>query len=81
MVLAGTGIVWSAIYSIWLYNRLIFGTLKIKYISNFLDLNTIEFMILLILTCAVILWGVNSTILTSLTALNIKYILLSSVFK
>jgi len=43
----GFGIVLSAAYSIWIANRLIFGSLNLKYISSFMDLNLKEFSLLL----------------------------------
>ena len=48
-ILATPAIVLSAIYSIWLYNRITFGTIKTKYVNQFQDLNRVETAILFIL--------------------------------
>ena len=37
-ILASTGIVFSACYSIWMFNRLAYGNLKTEYIEKFRDL-------------------------------------------
>jgi len=45
--LAGTGVVLSGAYSLWLYNRLSFGNLKTEFIKEFRDLSFKEFFILI----------------------------------
>ena len=45
-VLASLGIILGAIYSIWLYNRIIYGTIS-NYIFKYNDINFREFVILL----------------------------------
>jgi proton-translocating NADH-quinone oxidoreductase chain M len=45
--LASTGMVLGAGYSVWLYNRVIFGNFKTHYMSNFSDVNRREFFIFL----------------------------------
>ena len=45
-------------YSLWLYNRLIFGNLKISYTTKFKDLNLREFFILVPLLFLVFLMGI-----------------------
>ena len=57
---AGTGIVLSALYSIWLFNRICFGTLKTKYIHDYQDLALHEYQILLILFCIQLFLGLYS---------------------
>jgi proton-translocating NADH-quinone oxidoreductase chain M len=82
MTLVATSIVLSAIYSIWLFNRVSFGTLKNEneVVENYADLNRAEFYILVILTIAMVTLGVHSTFITSLTSVPIKKILLTTVF-
>jgi proton-translocating NADH-quinone oxidoreductase chain M len=46
-VFGATGIVISGAYSLWLFNRISYGNLKIQYISKFLDLNLRELVIFL----------------------------------
>lgn len=46
---AGTGVVLSGAYSLWLYNRLSFGNLKTEFIKEYSDLSFKEFFILIFL--------------------------------
>jgi len=82
MFLSGTGIVLSAIYSIWLYNRIIFGSLKLQYFSykslrNFKDLTYMEKFILSSLTVQMFMLGLHSNVITELTKTPVSMILLS----
>jgi NADH:ubiquinone oxidoreductase subunit 4 (subunit M) len=77
---AATGIVFSAVYSIWLYNRIIFGSLKIKYLSakTFKDITALESKILVFLTIEMFILGVHSNFITDLTAIPVSQILLGT---
>ena len=77
MLLAATSIVLSAIYSIWIYNRIAYGTLKIESenVSNYTDLNREEFYILTFLTIGMLILGMHSGFITSLTNMPINTIL------
>jgi NADH:ubiquinone oxidoreductase subunit 4 (subunit M) len=77
MILAATGIVLSAIYSIWLYNRVSFGTLKepSENVSHYADLNRGEFYMFVVLMIVMFALGINSTIVTSLTSVAVRKIL------
>lgn len=55
---ASFGILFSAIYSFWLYNRVMFGDLKIQYIYYFLDLNFREFVVLFPILYLVLVFGI-----------------------
>ena len=57
---ASLGIILGAVYSLWLYNRVIFGTLKIKFISIQNDLTLLEILILLPLVLSVLVLGLYS---------------------
>ena len=57
-VLAGLGINLGASYSLWLYNRLIFGSLKTIYIKSFIDLNRMEFFILILFISLIFIMGI-----------------------
>lgn len=57
-VLATTGIILGAAYSLWLYNRVAFGNLKYEYIDNFSDVNRREFYIFIPLIALVLLMGI-----------------------
>lgn len=61
-ILAATGVVFGGAYSLWLYNRLIFGNLKVSYTLKFKDLNLREFCILLPLLVLVFVMGVYPTL-------------------
>lgn len=67
-----TGIILSAVYSIWLYNRVIFGTLKIKYNQNYIDITKLEYHILLVLIISTFILGCNSNIILDIL-INILY--------
>jgi NADH-quinone oxidoreductase subunit M len=56
-LLAGLGIILGAIYSVWLYNRVMFGYVN-TYIKTYSDLNYREYMILVIMLFFVVLMGV-----------------------
>jgi proton-translocating NADH-quinone oxidoreductase chain M len=56
-IIAATSLIWSTVYSLWLLNRLIYGNLKIQYISTFTDLNKIEIFGLLLLGFIIVIIG------------------------
>ncbi len=80
---AAFGIVLSAIYSIWLFNRIFFGTLKDgnEVIMAFADINRMEFYILSFLTIMIIIFGLYSTFFLNLINLPIKYMLITTPLK
>ena len=57
-IIGATGVVLCGAYSLWLYNRLIFGNIKIAYTLKFKDLNFREFSILFPLLVLVIFMGI-----------------------
>ena len=57
-IVGATGVVLCGAYSLWLYNRIIFGNLKVAYTIKFKDLNFREFSILLPLLFWVLFMGV-----------------------
>ena len=59
-ICAGTGIVLSAIYSIWIFNRTCFGTLKMRYINKYIDITMTEYLILGVLTSLMLILGISS---------------------
>lgn len=56
-ILAGLGLLASALYSIWLANRLLFGNVKVTYIQSFSDLTGREFVLLFVLFVCTLLFG------------------------
>jgi len=57
-IISATGVILCGAYSLWLYNRIIFGNLKISYTLKFSDINFKEFTILIPLLFFVIFMGI-----------------------
>jgi len=57
--LAATGMVLGAAYSLWLYNRVVFGNFKLEFLTAFADVNRREFFIFLPFAFAVLWMGVS----------------------
>jgi NADH:ubiquinone oxidoreductase subunit 4 (subunit M) len=57
-VLGAIGVILCGSYSLWLYNRIIFGNLKIAYVTRFEDLNFREISIIAPLVVLVIFMGI-----------------------
>ena len=73
------GVILCGAYSLWLYNRVIFGNLKISYTIQFKDLNFREFSILLPLLFFVIFMGIYPSFFSNfihLSAANLALITL-----
>jgi len=47
LILIITGVFFSLVYSLWLFNRIIFGNVKLNYIKNSIDLYRYEVYLLL----------------------------------
>ena len=56
--LAATGMVLGAGYSLWLYNRVVFGNFKLEFLNTFADVNRREFFIFLPFVGSVFWMGV-----------------------
>ena len=56
--LGATGMVLGAAYSLWLYNRVVFGAFKPHFLSTYADLNRREFFIFLPLIGSVLWMGI-----------------------
>lgn len=64
---ATTGVILGAVYAMWLYNRIVFGYLRISFISKFSDLNAKEVYLFCVLTFGIFYIGIYpSCILESL---------------
>jgi len=64
-LLASISVVLCAVYSLWLYNRLAFGNLKITFTKNFIDLTFREFTILTTLFIFILFFGINPSFFLS----------------
>ena len=57
-IIGATGIVISGAYSLWLFNRIVYGNLKTQYLNQFIDLNLRELLIFLPLILGTLITGV-----------------------
>jgi proton-translocating NADH-quinone oxidoreductase chain M len=65
--LGATGMVFGGAYSLWLFNRIAYGNLKLQYIDHFSDINRREFFIFLPLIIGTLYLGLYPEVfLTSL---------------
>ncbi len=70
-VFATTGVILSAAYALWLYRRVIFGTLEKENLKTILDLSPREKAILLPLVALTILFGVYPAPLIDVTTASV----------
>jgi proton-translocating NADH-quinone oxidoreductase chain M len=66
--LSSFGMILSGAYSLWIYNRICFGNIKLVFVK---DLNRFEFIILTILAFFTIFFGIFPTILTDYMTISI----------
>ena len=62
---SATGLVLGGTYSLWLFNRIAYGTIKIQYIHQYSDLNWREFILLLPLVIGTLIMGIYPEIFLS----------------
>ena len=62
-ILGATGMILGSAYSLWLYNRIAYGNLKIDYISSYKDLSLREFYIFLPLILGTLILGIYPNII------------------
>ena len=67
--ISALGVVLCGAYSLWLYNRIIFGNLKVNYTSTFSDINMREFVLIFPLLVFVFFMGIYPTFFSSFTHL------------
>jgi proton-translocating NADH-quinone oxidoreductase chain M len=78
-IISSTGVILCGAYSLWLYNRIIFGNLKISYTLKFSDITFKEFIILLPLLFFVIFMGIYPSFFSDfihLSTCNLSLIIL-----
>nr|BBD14149.1 NADH dehydrogenase subunit 4 [Ophirina amphinema] len=73
--IASIGVVLGAGYSIWLYNRVCFGNLKIDYVNKFTDLSRREYLILLPFAIFTILFGIYPDLFLNLIHFSVLNII------
>ena len=64
-IISATGVILSGAYSLWLYNRIIFGNIKEHYTLKFVDMSYREFLIMFPLIFFVFLVGIYPSIFLS----------------
>jgi proton-translocating NADH-quinone oxidoreductase chain M len=72
--LGATGVVIGAAYSLWLFNRIAFGNLKIQYTQKFLDVSPREFIVFLPLILGTIVVGVYPNIFLNSIHMSVNYL-------
>jgi proton-translocating NADH-quinone oxidoreductase chain M len=70
-VVGALGVILCGAYSLWLYNRMIFGNLKTTFVVRFKDLNFLEFSILLPLLFFVVYMGVYPSFFSNFIHLSV----------
>jgi NADH:ubiquinone oxidoreductase subunit 4 (subunit M) len=66
----------SAAYSLWMYNRVSFGTLKLRYTKFYIDINRREFYMLLPLFVINIIIGIYPNFILDLCYPSVKLLTL-----
>ena len=75
LLFATAGIVLSAVYSVLLYNRVVFGALKTTYIARFNDLTAREFAVLMSLLIPMAILGLSGNFLLDYMHAPVKALL------
>jgi proton-translocating NADH-quinone oxidoreductase chain M len=70
-IVGALGVILCGAYSLWLYNRMIFGNLKTTFVVRFKDLNFLEFSILLPLLFFVVYMGVYPSFFSNFIHLSV----------
>lgn len=70
--LGATGIVIGAAYSLWLYNRIAFGNLKIQYTKIFSDLTMKEIVVFFPLVICTVAVGIYPNFILSYTHMSVN---------
>ena len=73
--LGSTGVVIGAVYSLWLFNRISFGNLKVQYIHSFLDVSPRELTIFFPLILGTFFVGINPNIFLSSMHMSVNYLI------
>lgn len=76
--IGATGMVLGGAYSLWVFNRIVYGNLKTQYLNSFVDINKREFYIFLPLVLATLFVGIYPEIF--LMPMNVSIISLVEHF-
>lgn len=75
LVLCATSLIISGVYSLWIFNRLVYGNIKMLYINNFLDIDFKEFFIIFPLCFFSLISGLYSNLFLNFIILNVYFII------
>ena len=70
----GLSMIISGGYSLWLFNRISYGNIKLQYMNFFLDLSYREFLVFIPLVLGSIISGIYSSIFLNSIRMNVYYI-------
>lgn len=70
--LSGSGMFFSSVYSVWLFNRIAFGSAKLIYIQKYQDLTKREYLLIIPLIILTILFGLIPDIILETTYFSVK---------
>lgn len=70
-IVGALGVVLCGAYSLWLYNRIIFGNLKVVFVTKFKDINHREFLILMPLLILVLIMGIYPSLFSEYIHLSV----------
>ena len=73
--LGATGIIIGGAYSLWLFNRIAFGNLKVQYTNKFLDLSFREFILFLPLIIGTLVIGLYPSIFLNSLHMSVNYLI------
>jgi proton-translocating NADH-quinone oxidoreductase chain M len=79
-VIGAIGVILCGVYSLWTYNRLVFGNLKTTHITEFNDINFREFSILIPLLTLVLFMGVYPTFFSYFIHLSIGNLFIATFY-
>lgn len=79
--LGSTGIVLGGVYSLWLYNRLAYGNLKVFYTTQFIDLNLREIMVFMPLFLGVLVFGICPNLFLNFIHISVTRLIITTQFK
>jgi len=77
---SATGMVIGGCYSLWLFNRIAYGNLKIQYFNEFLDLNKREFLTFLPLILGTFVMGLYPEIFLESIHFSVNMLIESMYF-
>lgn len=73
--LSATGMIIGGCYSLWLFNRVAYGNLKIQYFRNYLDINKREFLTFFPLILGTLVIGIYPNIFLSLMHFSVNMLI------